>query len=92
MKPLFKKIIIWSSTLTLSCITAFASFYDFSSNNNYEDNNNNNNNNGNNNDPVLTPQQKFLNSLVSLDEAKINGNISVTSTNNNLINVGVMVI
>lgn len=89
MKPLFKKLIIWSSTLTLSCITAFVSFYDFSSNNtNYEDNNNNNNNNGNNNDPVLTPQQKFLNSLVSLDEAKINGNISVTSTNNNLINVG----
>ena len=61
MKPLFKKLIIWSSTLTLSCITAFASFYDFSSNNtNYGDNNNNNNNNGNNNDPVLTPQQKFL--------------------------------
>ena len=89
MKPLFKKLIIWSSTLTLSCITAFVSFYDFSSNNtNHEDNNNNNNNNGNNNDPVLTPQQKFLNSLVSLDEAKINGNISVTSTNNNLINVG----
>ena len=47
MKPIFKQIILWSSTLVLTTGIAFASFFDYSSlNKNQGNNGGNGNNNG----------------------------------------------
>lgn len=84
MKPIFKQIILWSSTLVLTTGIAFASFFDYSSLNKNQGNNggNGNNNGGGQIENPLSPSQKLLNSLVSLDEATIDGGIEVTFDNN----------
>lgn len=84
MKPIFKQIILWSSTLVLTTGIAFASFFDYSSLNKNQGNNggNGNNNGGGQVGNPLSPSQKLLNSLISLDEATIDGGIEVTFDNN----------
>ena len=84
MKPIFKQIILWSSTLVLTTGIAFASFFDYSSLNKNQGNNggNGNNNGGGQIENPLSPSQKLLNSLISLDEATIDGGIEVTFDNN----------
>lgn len=84
MKPIFKQIILWSSTLVLTTGIAFASFFDYSSLNKNQGNNggNGNNNGGGQIGNPLSPSQKLLNSLISLDEATIDGGIEVTFDNN----------
>lgn len=84
MKPIFKQIILWSSTLVLTTGIAFASFFDYSSLNKNQGNNggNGNNNGGGQIENLLSPSQKLLNSLISLDEATIDGGIEVTFDNN----------
>lgn len=84
MKSIFKQIILWSSTLVLTTGIAFASFFDYSSLNKNQGNNggNGNNNGGGQVENPLSPSQKLLNSLISLDEATIDGGIEVTFDNN----------
>lgn len=84
MKPIFKQIILWSSTLVLTTGIAFASFFEYSSLNKNQGNNggNGNNNGGGQVENPLSPSQKLLNSLISLDEATIDGGIEVTFDNN----------
>ena len=90
MKPIFKQVTIWASTLVVSAGVAFAAFFDYSALNKNPANNGNNsgnNQNGNVEKPSLSPQQALLNSLVSIDEAKIDGGIEVTTVDNTKINV-----
>ena len=90
MKPIFKQVTIWVSTLVVSAGVAFAAFFDYSALNKNPANNGNNggnNQNGNVEKPSLSPQQALLNSLVSIDEAKIDGGIEVTTVDNTKINV-----
>lgn len=84
MKPIFKQIILWSSTLVLTTGIAFASFFDYSSLNKNQGTNggNGNNDGGGQVENPLSPSQKLLNSLISLDEATIDGGIEVTFDNN----------
>ena len=84
MKPIFKQVILWASTLVVSTGVAFASFYDYSGGNqtpNSGANNGSQDNNGGNNNQNLSPAQRLLNSLITLDEAEIDGGIEVTFDN-----------
>ena len=92
MKPIFKQVTIWASTLVVSAGVAFAAFFDYSALNKNPANNGNNggnNQNGNVEKPSLSPQQALLNSLVSIDDAKINGGIEVTTVDNKTVDVKV---
>lgn len=84
MKPIFKQVILWTSTLVVSTGVAFASFYDYSGGNKTPNNGTNNGsqeNNGGNNNQTLSPAQRLLNSIITLDEAEIDGGIEVTFDN-----------
>ena len=89
MKSIFKKSILWVSTLIVSTGVAFASFFDYGAlNKNNESNQNQNDNNNGTIVKPLTPQQKLLNSIVSLSEASLDGNIEVSTDSLN-VDIGV---
>ena len=90
MKPVLKRILTWSSAFVLSAGVSFACLFDFGALN--KSNNNNSNSNGNDNNtivkPTVSPQQALLNSIISLKEAEVKGNIEATF-DNQTVNVGV---
>lgn len=86
MKQIVKQALIWSGTLVLSTGVAFASFFDYSALNK----DNGNSNSGNETpvvQPSITPQQALLNSIITLKEAEVSGNIEAKIGNDDL-NIG----
>ena len=91
MKPIFKQITLFASTFVLSTGIAFASFFDYGALNQTQPGNNNGGNNGGDNvqtEKPVSPSEKLLSSMLSIDEALIDGGIEVTFDNNTVdINV-----
>ncbi len=77
MKTLLKQTIIWSSVFTLGAGITFAALFDYSSLNKAPTSDENQN-------FEMKPSQALMNSIISLNEAEVKGNIEVTFDNNYL--------
>lgn len=77
MKTLLKQTIIWSSVFTLGAGITFAALFDYSSLNKAPISDENQN-------FEMKPSQALMNSIISLNEAEVKGNVEVTFDNNYL--------
>ena len=85
MKSIYKQIMLWAGTLTLSTGVAFAAFFDYSSlNKNSNPGSGNDSNNTITNPVVETPSQKLLASIMNINKASIDGGISIKQDNSEI--------
>ena len=85
MKSIYKQIMLWAGTLTLSTGVAFAAFFDYSSlNKNSNPGSGNDSNNTITNPVVETPSQKLLASIMDINKASIDGGISIKQDNSEI--------
>lgn len=73
MKTIFKQLLIWGGSLLVATSSSIAIFYDYSAND-IDDQSNINTEKPNN---EITPQQALLNSIISLKNASIVGDINI---------------
>lgn len=85
MKSIYKQIMLWAGTLTLSTGVAFAAFFDYTSlNKNSNPGSGNDSNNTITNPVVETPSQKLLASIMNINKASIDGGISIKQDNSEI--------